>query len=171
MGNVHFIRSLCVCDLVTASSNWNWDQIHILFPQHILKHIVGVVPPINEAGQDSLAWKWSNNGDFSSSELYKNMFTQGMEALASWDMIWSIRAPQRVCVLFWILWIGNLLTNVERRKRHMTDDAKCPLCASSLESISHALRDCSFAANIWKNVIRKQVHNLFFSLSFLDWLT
>lgn len=128
------------------------------------------MPPNNDVGSDSLAWKWSNNRDFSSTESYKHIFTQGMEVSTSWEIPWSIRAPQRVRVFFWILWHGNLLMNVERR-RHMTNDVTCPLCANKLESAVHALRDCSLASSIWRNVIPNKVHNLFFSLSFHDWLT
>lgn len=70
----------------------------------------------------------------------------------------------------WLLWHGKVLTNVERKRRHMIEDDIFPLCATSLEFLAHALRDCSFASNIWKPAPNSGTLSLFFSLSFHDWL-
>lgn len=128
------------------------------------------MPPCTEACPDCIVWKWSDKGGFSSSKSYKNLFTQSDGYSSIWRMIWRLCAPQRVRVFFWLLWHVKILTNVERKRRHMTEDATCPLCASSIESIVHALHNCSFASNIWKTVLPTQVHSLFFSFSFHDWL-
>lgn len=46
----------------------------------------------------------------------------------------------------------------------------CPVCATCLEMEIHALRDCTFASNIWQIVVSSQVQNTFFSLSLHYWL-
>lgn len=74
-------------------------------------------------------------------------------------------------MFLWLIWHGRILTNDERKRHHMTEDDSCPLCLLDIETILHALRDCTFARNIWRSVIPPQVHNTFFTLSFHAWLT
>ncbi|CAN1841568.1 Putative ribonuclease H protein At1g65750 [Linum perenne] len=42
----------------------------------------------------------------------------------------------------------KLLTNKERKRRHLTDDARCARCGGE-ESSHHVLWDCPFAVSIW----------------------
>ncbi|CAN1141919.1 Putative ribonuclease H protein At1g65750 [Linum perenne] len=44
---------------------------------------------------------------------------------------------------------GKLLTNLERKRRHLSDNASCPRCAAMDESIMHVTRDCPFASEVW----------------------
>lgn len=73
------------------------------------------------------------------------MFCQGREESTVWNLICTARAPQRVCVFLWHLWHDRLLSNMERCRRHMTDDGFCPLCNVGLETALHTFRDCAFA--------------------------
>lgn len=105
------------------------------------------------------------NYGFSSSATYKNLFSQVFDDAAIWKMIWRVPTPQKVHVFLWLLWHDRLLTNNERRRRHMTKDGFCPLCTASLETRIHPLRDCAFAMTVWRIVVPRQAHNIFFSLS------
>lgn len=42
-----------------------------------------------------------------------------------------------------------MLTNHERRRRHMTDDLAYPFCAAEDESLLHLFRDCNRASRLW----------------------
>ncbi|KAK5783546.1 hypothetical protein PVK06_038055 [Gossypium arboreum] len=55
----------------------------------------------------------------------------------------------------------RLLTNYERRQKHMTDDGNCPLCKGGLENGVHIVQDCSFAKVVWLAVVPRQAQSLF----------
>ncbi|CAN1186305.1 Putative ribonuclease H protein At1g65750 [Linum perenne] len=41
------------------------------------------------------------------------------------------------------------MTNLERKRRHLSDNAICPRCGVVDESVLHVIRDCQFAAKVW----------------------
>ncbi|KAK8363061.1 hypothetical protein V6Z12_A03G138500 [Gossypium hirsutum] len=112
-----------------------------------------IIPPSDAVGQDCLAWKWMEKDGFSLFTTYKNIFSQ------------RVSAPKRVCVFLWPLWHDRLLTNNERRHRHMTEDGLFPLCIGSLETGIHAFGDCTFGKTVQRIVVPRRAHNIFFSLS------
>lgn len=128
------------------------------------------MPPISEAGQDRLLWEWTNKDGFSSCMTYKNFFPPNNEVSSQWKRIWKVKALQHVRVFLWLLWHGKILTNSERRQRYMTEDGMFPMCSMCVEIDLHALRDYTYASNIWQMVVPRQAQSTFFSLPFHDWL-
>lgn len=49
-------------------------------------------------------------------------------------------------------------------------DPRCPLCAFSSDSISHALLSCPFAKHVWKSVPCSNLRRLLSAGSFMDLL-
>ncbi|CAN1811457.1 Putative ribonuclease H protein At1g65750 [Linum perenne] len=47
---------------------------------------------------------------------------------------------------------NKLLTNYERKRRHLTVNNLCPRCNAQDESVSHVLRDCQYAVDVWKSL-------------------
>ncbi|XP_037494537.1 uncharacterized protein LOC105631124, partial [Jatropha curcas] len=62
-----------------------------------------------------------------------------------------------VRVFLWILSDDRLLTNLERRRRHLSTSSLCALCSITEESSLHAVRDCLHAAGIWHCVIPRHI--------------
>ncbi|KAK6924334.1 Ribonuclease H domain [Dillenia turbinata] len=52
---------------------------------------------------------------------------------------------------FRVCW-GNIMTNVERRRRNLTDNEACPMCKDPKETVEHSLRDCREAKEVWRLV-------------------
>lgn len=46
---------------------------------HIVSFIAGMSPPSDLAGDDVLTWKWSNNGLFSTVDIYRAVAGAGWE--------------------------------------------------------------------------------------------
>ena len=62
------------------------------------------------------------------------------------------------------------MTNMEGKRRHLSDNGVCSLCKNEDETILHVLRDCPAAAGLWtKGVIPSRQHH-FFNLPLLEWL-
>ncbi|KAG8475469.1 hypothetical protein CXB51_032329 [Gossypium anomalum] len=63
----------------------------------------------------------------------------------------------------------KLLTNSERVRRSIAQDASCHLCGYITEDILYILRDCSFAKEIWHHVIPANHLGTFFG-NISEWL-
>ncbi|PPD70031.1 hypothetical protein GOBAR_DD33093 [Gossypium barbadense] len=67
-----------------------------------------VVARSNEAGKDTLIWRWSQHGAFSESDTYKAVAgTNGGAKIAGWDLIWKCDIPQRVKQFRWLVIPGH----------------------------------------------------------------
>ncbi|KAK5776439.1 hypothetical protein PVK06_044398 [Gossypium arboreum] len=67
-----------------------------------------------------------------------------------WKTVWKIPGPQRVRFFFWIVLKQKLLTNVERVRRGLANDASYSICGHASENILHIIRDCTVAKEVWK---------------------
>ncbi|XP_029144365.2 putative ribonuclease H protein At1g65750 isoform X2 [Arachis hypogaea] len=70
----------------------------------------------------------------------------------------------------WLVANNTILTNVERRRRHLATEANCPRCNHQEESTLHVLRDCSYAKCVWSLLNPHEIVADFFNLSIKDWL-
>ncbi|CAN1815657.1 Putative ribonuclease H protein At1g65750 [Linum perenne] len=68
---------------------------------------------------------------------------------ALWEKIWCWKGPARVNHFLWLAAQDKLLTNCQRVKRKLTADARCTLCQANNEDVTHILRDCQFAKEVW----------------------
>ncbi|XP_065871971.1 B3 domain-containing protein REM5-like [Euphorbia lathyris] len=72
------------------------------------------------------------------------------------------------------LWLGvkdRLLTNSDRHRRHLTDSGACSRCRGQVESLCHALRDCSKSKEVWQKVLPHHILPSFFTYLENDWFS
>lgn len=55
-------------------------------------------------------------------------------------------------------------------RRGMIVDTTCPLCQTEVETITHALRDCSMAKAVWHQLGIRALNSTFFTQNLKDWL-
>ncbi|KAJ8444214.1 hypothetical protein Cgig2_028095 [Carnegiea gigantea] len=68
-----------------------------------------------------------------------------------WSKWWSLKAPQRLKMLLWLVMQDVVLTNTVRVKRGFASDASCPICQVEIEDIDHVLRGCLIASDVWNH--------------------
>lgn len=85
-------------------------------------------------------------------------------------LIWKFRGPQRIRVFQWLAAKNRILTNSERRRRHMTGDPSCPLCDCVRENTSHVLRFCPTARALWTSLIKHIKTDEFLCMDINDWI-
>ncbi|KAL5173154.1 TMV resistance protein N [Glycine soja] len=78
--------------------------------------------------------------------------------------------PERIINLLGNAADGALITNAERRYRHISMDSFCRRCHSLEETILHALRDCPEVAAFWRSVLPKKLAPKFFNGDVTVWL-
>ncbi|XVF48478.1 hypothetical protein PTKIN_Ptkin03bG0193500 [Pterospermum kingtungense] len=66
-----------------------------------------------------------------------------------WDKRWKFSVPAKVKIFVWRLMLGFLPAKLELQRRHFTSDSVCLRCGLAPETVSHALRGCGVARQIW----------------------
>ncbi|KAL4325829.1 hypothetical protein GQ457_11G022230 [Hibiscus cannabinus] len=150
-----------VASFLDSNGCWDWIRLARVLPQAELDKIAGVVPPHASYGGDKPGWRWEENRLFSTSSASNGL----------WNVAWRLKVPQRVRVLFWLLFNNKLLTNVERNRRHLTDVATCLVCGQGDETVDHVLRGCGCSRRIWNNLLRNDRLHSFLSMPFTEWIT
>ncbi|CAA0833902.1 Polynucleotidyl transferase- ribonuclease H-like superfamily protein [Striga hermonthica] len=159
-----------VAAFVDPRGGWNWSSFAGLLPSSIVLRIAATMPPQANAGSDRLILGLTSHGNFSTKSAY-SLLTDGASSAARplWKLIWRLPIAQRVRHFTWLVARDRLLTNVERRRRHLAESAECACCGEE-ESTLHVLRDCDAARVIWNQLVPAAVLGSFFAMDLSDWL-
>ncbi|KAI9093300.1 hypothetical protein K1719_027314 [Acacia pycnantha] len=85
------------------------------------KENVGIKPPLAEDGKAQAFWDSTPDGKFSISSAYGLLCDVNDSDLSClWEEVWQWEGAQRIRVFLWLAACRSLLTNSERRRRHMT---------------------------------------------------
>lgn len=108
------------------------------------------VPPMITVRNDIPMWLGSSDGCFSIASAH---LAVSPVAETDWDSLWGLvwhwKGPERLWMLLWKVAQGVLLTNNMRVQRAMTTSDSCPVCGEHVETILHAVRDCTKARAVW----------------------
>ncbi|XP_050229329.1 uncharacterized protein LOC126678474 [Mercurialis annua] len=160
-----------VDSFVKSHGGWWWSKFENLLPNNWLLTIVNIIPPDHSNGKDFMFWGFSNSGQFSTKSAYEFLDSDiGPGEDRRWSFVWNWPGPERVRFFLWLVAHDRLLTNHERRRRHLTEEGMCPRCKIEDESICHLLRDCCFSKLIWNRVLAPTKITSFFSMNFETWL-
>ncbi|CAN1188821.1 Putative ribonuclease H protein At1g65750 [Linum perenne] len=151
-----------VCDVVTASGDWDFERLRRHLAVETINQITDVTPPSADSGDDTWVWGCESDGKFSIRTAY-NLVNQSVSARppVDWKLIWKWDGPNKVKHFLWLVAHGKILTNEERVRRKMTTIADCPRCSGVGESVMHILRECPFAVQVWSSLGFSADHPLF----------
>ncbi|CAL1388375.1 unnamed protein product [Linum trigynum] len=72
------------------------------------------------------------------------------------------------------MWLVNqrkLLTNAERKRKHLTNDDGCKICGGGPETTLHVLCDCPYARATWAEALQNEPdHDDFFEPNIERWM-
>jgi len=97
--------------------------------------------------EDTMIWRFSSNGIYSSQSLYKIINFRGVMPVHI-SAVWSLKIPPRVHFFLWLLAKNKLLTRDNLNIRQKLDDVRCLFCSED-ESIHHLFFDCVVSRQIW----------------------
>ncbi|CAN1745399.1 Putative ribonuclease H protein At1g65750 [Linum perenne] len=146
--------SLLVSQACSESGLWNLDFLFSVLPRDIVLQVVGVSPPVDSLGEDSLVWGLEADGKFSVRSAYL-MITDNDTSQRDpmWRHIWNWQGPSKIKHFLWLASHKRLLTNEERSRHHLTNQVLCHRCSSYTESISHVIYECDFALQVWRSIL------------------
>ncbi|CAA0829108.1 Unknown protein [Striga hermonthica] len=138
---------LPMASFVAVSGGWNWGSFAHLLPANVLLRIASVMPPNPHLTNDAIYWGFSDNGRLTTKSAYESLLPlEPKTNRVLWKSIWQWVGPQRIRQFLWLAAQYRLLTNRERTRRPLTSSPTCTLCGWGEESVMHALRDCTGAA-------------------------
>ena len=125
-------------------------------PLQMRLRLASVVVDDVTGARDRMSWGENKDGFFSVKSAYAFLIRDvvprpNMEAF--YKRIWSVVAPERVRVFLWLVSRRVIMMNMERKRRHLSDNEMCQLCRNGDETILHVLRDCLAAAGIWVRIV------------------
>jgi hypothetical protein len=118
-----------------------WEMLHAI-------HFDPNVP-------DSISWKFTNDGSYSSKTAYKMQFL-GRPISPLPSEVWKPWAPPKCKFFAWLIIQNRVWTEDMLQKRGWPNYGSCKLCNQVQETASHLPFKCRFIIRIWS----KQRHGL-----------
>ncbi|GMI99700.1 hypothetical protein HRI_003639300 [Hibiscus trionum] len=157
--------------LLNENGQWNFDRLSTMLKGTAIPHVLGILPPQNDAERDEIAWSRNPSGEFTLASAYRTLMEATWNDVdALWLDIWALQVPQRIRTFLWLVVHFRLLTNVERERRYITSDPSCTSCGCAAETILHVLRDCPTTRHLWHSIVPHENHEVFFQLSLRKWI-
>ncbi|CAN1799959.1 Putative ribonuclease H protein At1g65750 [Linum perenne] len=161
-----------VTEASLGNGAWNWNLLNCLLPPTYLEQVARMDASVANSGEDELIWGPDPKGKFSILSSYDILTAADMNADPSlWKVVWNWQGLNRVKHFFWLVAHNRLLTNSERRKRHMSNDDRYRRCPDEVEDSIHIIRDCRAAKNFWEVFLPPSKQLGFFSGNIQDWLS
>ncbi|CAN1162877.1 Putative ribonuclease H protein At1g65750, partial [Linum perenne] len=162
-----------VAEARSTDGNWNWEFLRRSPPPppHIIELVAGMEPPCDTLGDDGIIWGSDLRGKFTLKTAYEILACEDHHTEQDiWRIVWRWAGPSRVRHFLWLVVHDRILTNAERRRRHMTDSDDCQICRGRTEDTLHVIRDCKLAREVWSSFIPPELASQFFSDSLQVWL-
>ncbi|CAN1844818.1 Putative ribonuclease H protein At1g65750 [Linum perenne] len=162
--------NLLVSDCCNPDGTWNLNFLHSALLPSAIPMVIGMQPPKSSSGDDRLVWGLEDNGVFSIKSAYlllKDINTG--DEVYDWRLAWRWNGPNRIKHFIWLVCHNRILTNEERSRRHITNQVVCPRCLNHSESLSHVIRDCCFAVQVWEDVLPHLLTTRDRNLDFKQW--
>ncbi|CAN0863352.1 Putative ribonuclease H protein At1g65750 [Linum grandiflorum] len=160
-----------VKDFVLDSGIWNASLIFSCLPSHIALQVLGMTPPSDSLGPDSMVWGLEPTGKFTIRSAYLLLTDlQEEQPDPRWKRIWKWQGPNKIRHFLWLASHNRLLTNEERGRRHLTNQVLCSFCSDHTESCIHILRDCRFAKQFWSKIMPQVISGEELSKDGSNWL-
>ncbi|CAN1777551.1 Putative ribonuclease H protein At1g65750 [Linum perenne] len=159
-----------VCEFTIESGNWDAEKLRRFLNDDMIGEIMGMLPPNSGRGEDSWVWSGESNGRFSIRSAYDLIVKPSNPNLdAHWDLVWKWKGPARIKHFLWLVMHDRLLTNLERKRRHLSTDSRCSKCGNPEESVTHILRECPAAVQVWDKLGYPRHDPIRANVPLLDW--
>jgi hypothetical protein len=116
-----------------------------------LWHSISSTHNLNDL-DDTIIWRWSADGNYSSSSAYKIQFATNFCKIKI-NPIWKAKTEPKCRFFAWTLLHNKILTADNLQKRGWPCNHNCSLCSLSLETVTHLCKDCPFAVEVWSMIL------------------
>ena len=132
--------------------------------------IQAIPTAIISRGADKLAWADSLKGTFDLSSAYRIVMGMENNPLSSVRWIWKADTLPRIKTFLWLCAHNSIAVKVCLEKRGVVHETLCPICQGGLETILHALRDCTQIKQVWNQLGIMSTDQAFWRNNMQKWL-
>ena len=163
-------QNLRISDL-WCDQEWKWELFSFDLPQSIKEKIKAIPIQLHGNGRDTVLWKFSKNGEFTTSSAYR-LAIQGEEAVTQFhgQWIWKLDILPRITNFLWLCLHGSIPVREVLAERGIICEKVCPICREQDESIIHLFHECKFACDVWRKLVVPPSHVSSFANNFEIWL-
>ena len=102
-----------------------------------------------ESRKDSIMWKYSKDGEFSTNSAYQLANQPDSEEYQFKEQwIWNLDILPKIISFLWLCVHGSIPVKSVPAARGINCDKVCPMCKHHEETIVHLLRDCEVARDL-----------------------
>nr|XP_020161727.1 uncharacterized protein LOC109747043 [Aegilops tauschii subsp. strangulata] len=124
-------------------------------PDAIALQVVQLAREIRQAAlaiipgtEDSITWKLSASGCYTTSSTYNAQFSN-RQITSFKSIIWKVWASGKIKMFLWLLHLDRLWCNDRLQRRGWENGYFCPMCMRSLETSVHLCWECPVALQVW----------------------
>ena len=99
--------------------------------------------------QDSITWKLSASGCYTTSSAYNAQFSN-RQITSFKSIIWKVWAPCKIKMFLWLLHLDRLWCNDRLQRRGWENGYFCPMGMRSLVTSVHLCWECPVALQVWQ---------------------
>ena len=126
---------------------WQDDMTQELIQLSVLLEQIVLNPSVS----DSITWKLTNDGLYTSSSAYHFQF-EGMVKSDIYSTVWRSWAPAKCKLFLWMAMQHKILTADVLLRRGWENNYFFPLCMHCLETAVHLLSECSWSRKVWEAI-------------------
>lgn len=117
---------LSLIQYTKVSGDWDIQLFQHILSEEVCSKIMDQAPPIASSSRDVLAWKGNPDGWFTIKSVYEYIsdVPNGLRN-PLFDRIWCWQGPQRIRLLLWRIASYAILTNIQRKKRNLSNENLC----------------------------------------------
>lgn len=138
------------------NDNWIKVLVGISRIEHLLDAALAEIVEglqLQHDTQDSIRWRWTDDGRYSASSAYKAQFVGSYSAFDS-TKVWKAVAELKCKFFAWTVLHKKILTAENLTARGWENEERCILCSSSPETVQHLCMSCTFLKSVWETVRR-----------------
>ncbi|KAJ1390058.1 Ribonuclease H domain [Sesbania bispinosa] len=134
--------------------NWELSRLYTTMPEVVINDILQRRPFLADSIQDTMVWKNSLSGVYTTSSGYRWLLDRGRELNTEtfWRWVWKTSLPANLQFFIWLIGWDALPTNRTLHARGGFIPAVCPLCLTEDESLPHCLIHCHLARGVWESL-------------------
>uniref|UniRef100_A0A803QG04 Reverse transcriptase n=1 Tax=Cannabis sativa TaxID=3483 RepID=A0A803QG04_CANSA len=142
---------------IKANGTWDLNQLSNYFDHDTVENILQV-PIGGHDKADCLIWKGDSSGLLTVKSAYHLANTSSLPPSSSntsfynkwWKFFWNQKLPPKIKNFGWRTFHHILPTAFNLCRKKVVPSPSCSFCGCALETVTHALLDCSRVRQVWK---------------------
>ena len=96
-----------------------------------------------------MIWPHDSKGDFTIKSFFRVLWKEPAVIDFSADVIWTSKAPTKVCFLAWAVTKGKVPTEDMLKRRNFNLASRCPMRGHKEETVDHLFIHCTGVSGLW----------------------